>query len=239
MPKNLFLILTLFFFLISININSCAKRQSENQKLEDYHLNSPAKINPHPKLPLAIEPSTQTLPVQTKYGHLSYQEGDISQMTVVASYAQGKNQRFEKLVDETTQALMKLIYAARDEGVWIIPVSGFRTIDDQYKLFEKQTQKLGSKEAASKLSAPPNYSEHHTGYAVDLTDGHFPQNDITYKFAETEAFKWLMNNAKKFGFEMSFPQNNPQGISYEPWHWRFIGSPKAVEIFRNTRGSAL
>lgn len=166
-----------------------------------------------------------------KLGHFPYAEADNNKLVIIASYAQLEYQRFEKLSPEAALALMKLIYAARDEGVWIVPVSGFRNIADQEKLFERQIEKRGSPKAAAKLSAPPGYSEHHTGYAIDLTDGNFPKRDITFDFAQTDAFKWLELHAKEFGFEMSFPKGNLQGVSYEPWHWRFIGSPIASEIF--------
>ena len=154
-------------------------------------------------------------------------------MLIIASYATGEYQRFERLAPDASLALLKLIYTARDDGVWIVPVSGFRNISDQEKLFNAQIQRRGSPEAAAKLSAPPGYSEHHTGYAIDVTDGRFPKQDITYNFATTDAFKWLTIYAKEFGFEMSFPENNSQGVSYEPWHWRFVGSNEAKEIFKN------
>jgi D-alanyl-D-alanine carboxypeptidase len=174
---------------------------------------------------------------QPKLGHFPYPEGDVGKMMIVSSYAQKEYQRFERLAPEAALALMKLIYAARDEGVWIIPVSCFRGITDQEKLFKAQIQRRGSTEAAAKISAPPGYSEHHTGYAVDLADGHLPKKDITYDFAKTNAFQWLKLHAKDFGFEMSFPENNPQGVSYEPWHWRYVGSPEASAIFRSARSS--
>ena len=157
-------------------------------------------------------------------------------MMTIASYATGEYQRFESLAPEAGKALMKMIYAAREEGIWIVPVSGFRTIDFQEKLFQRQIQRQGSPEAAAKLTAPPGYSEHHTGFAVDLTDGNSSyKEDITLAFANTPAFKWLTRRAGEFGFELSFPENNPQGVSYEPWHWRFIGSPHADETFANAR----
>jgi zinc D-Ala-D-Ala carboxypeptidase len=185
-------------------------------------------------LPKSVLPrnTNQVLSRRTKLGHFPFTEGSFSQMMIIASYGPGEYQRFERLAPEVSLALMKLIYAARYDGIWIIPVSGFRSVADQGKLFEAQIQKLGSLEAAAKLSAPPGYSEHHTGYAVDLADGYLPKQDITYSFATTDAFKWLNLHAKEFGFEMSFPENNSQGVSYEPWHWRFIGSPQALEIFK-------
>lgn len=171
---------------------------------------------------------------EPKLGHFPYKEARIEQL-IIGSYAQGENQRFERLAPEAAQAMMKLIYAARDKGIWIVPVSGFRSIADQEKLFQAQIQHRGSPEEAAKVSAPPGYSEHHTGYAIDLADGHFPRDDITYKFAETSAFQWLSLHAEEFGFEMSFLENNAQGVSYEPWHWRFVDSSQASEIFRRSK----
>ncbi len=189
--------------------------------------------------PMVIAPSRQSIPFdasgELRFGHFPYAEGNLEKMPIIGSYAQGKNQRFERLAPETARALMQLIYAARDDGVWIVPVSGFRSVAAQEKLFERQVQRKGSPEAAAKWSAPAGYSEHHTGYAVDLTDGRFPEKDITYQFAETDAFQWLRRNAGKFGFELSFPEKNPQGVSYEPWHWRFVGSPVSQALFQRAR----
>ncbi|MCT7951568.1 M15 family metallopeptidase [Ancylothrix sp. C2] len=194
---------------------------------------------PPPPPPTAIQPPNppETLPPQTepKYGHFPYPEANQNNLIIISSYAQKQYQRFEKMHTEAALALMKMIYAARDEGVWIVPVSGFRTIAYQETLFQAQIQRRGSPEEAAKLSAPAGYSEHHTGYAIDLADGNFPKQDITYEFANTNAFRWLNKHAKEYGFELSFPENNPQGISYEPWHWRFIASPSAAKIFAGAK----
>lgn len=195
-------------------------------------LNSAPSINSHPP----ILPSNQ-IDQKTMYGHFPYAEADRSQLITVASYAQQEYQRFEQLDKETALQLMKMIYAARDVGVWIVAVSGFRDFANQELLFKNQIQKRGSPEEAAKLSAPPGYSEHHTGYAVDLADGSFPKQDITYEFEKSKAYQWLTVHAKEFGFEISFPANNTQGVSYEPWHWRFIGSPRAVEVFAASKNS--
>lgn len=173
------------------------------------------------------------------YGHFSYPQADFNQLITISSYATGEYQRYEYLTPEAGKALMKMVYAARDKGVWIVPVSGFRTITEQEKLFQRQIEKRGSPELAAKFSAPPGYSEHHTGYAIDLADGHFPKRDVTNQFATTKAFQWLTLHAKEFGFELSFPKNNSQGVSYEPWHWRFVGSPQASGIFANAKSSHL
>ncbi|MBO0352190.1 M15 family metallopeptidase [Phormidium pseudopriestleyi FRX01] len=153
----------------------------------------------------------------------------------IASYGEDIYQRFEYLDSDAAKALMKLIYSARNDGVWIVSVSAFRDVERQRLLFENQVERRGSIEAASKISAPPGYSEHHTGLTVDLADGRFPKQDITSQFENTDAFRWLQKNAEKFGFEMSFPAENKQGVMYEPWHWRFVGSENARAIFAKAK----
>ncbi|MCT7989306.1 M15 family metallopeptidase [Laspinema olomoucense] len=168
-------------------------------------------------------------------GHLFYPEANPDRLMMIASYGEDIYQRFEYLDFEAAQALMKLIYSARNDGVWIVSVSAFRDVERQRILFENQIERRGSIEAASKISAPPGYSEHHTGLAVDLADGRFPKQDITSQFENTEAFQWLQKNAQKFGFEMSFPLENQQGVMYEPWHWRFVGSEQARATFAKAK----
>ncbi|MEL6604000.1 MAG: M15 family metallopeptidase [Cyanobacteria bacterium J06614_10] len=167
-----------------------------------------------------------------KYGHKPYDEGETAAMVPVASYAEGESQRVEMLHPDAAKALFDLVAAARVDGVWIVPASGYRTIAQQRTIFNAQIAKTGSPEAAAVVSAPPGYSEHHTGYAVDLADGSLPQNqDISDSFGETEAYRWLLTNAPSHGFELSFPENNPQGISFEPWHWRYVGTDTAQVVF--------
>jgi D-alanyl-D-alanine carboxypeptidase len=176
---------------------------------------------------------------KTKPIHFPYQQALDSQLMIIASYAQGKYQRFESLDIEAGKALMQMIYTARDDGVWIIPVSAFRTYERQKRLYDRQVAKYNSASEAQKRSAPPGHSEHHTGFAVDLTAGEFSQYpdkyDISKEFGNTEAYQWLLQNASRFGFELSFPENNAQGVSYEPWHWRYVGSSRARETFAKAR----
>ena len=124
------------------------------------NLPSPFSTSPHSKLPASPPPPDgfilpQTTPLPTlpnylppnnlattaalnaqKFGHFRYLENNPQQMIFIASYAQGEYQRFESLAPEAGLALMKLIYAARDDGVWLVPVSGFRPIAAQEKLFQ-------------------------------------------------------------------------------------------------------
>lgn len=177
----------------------------------------------------------QPIAIQQKYRHFSYAQAEQNELMIVSSYATGKDKRFEFMNLEAGKALMQMIYAAREEGIWIIPVSGFRTFEQQQQLFQNQIKRLGSPEEAAKVSAPAGYSEHHTGFAIDLTDGRFPKQDIKFQFETTDAYRWLTRRAKEFGFEISFKQNNSQGVSFEPWHWRYVGAPDAAAIFIQAR----
>lgn len=178
---------------------------------------------------------TTTPNISSKLGHFNYLEADKEDLVTIASYAQGKYQRYEQLHKDAALALMRMIYAARDNGVWIVPVSGYRDVEKQRNLFQAQIRRKGSEKEAAKSSAPPGYSEHHTGYTIDLTDGRLVNRDITSDFASTDAYRWLVDNAHRFGFELSFPKNNSQDVNYEPWHWRYIGSPEARKTFANAK----
>ena len=63
-------------------------------------------------------------------------------------------------------------------------------------------------------------------------------NDTEERFKNTKASKWLNEHAQEYGFELSFPENNAQGLGYEPWHWRYIGkNGENIEIFRSARNN--
>ncbi|MDY6940399.1 MAG: M15 family metallopeptidase [Cyanobacteriota bacterium] len=126
--------------------------------------------------------------------------------------------------------------AARDAGIFLAPISGFRTLEDQEFLFfeVKAERRQGASERAE-VSAPPGYSEHHTGYAIDIGDGNVPATHLSPDFENTEAFRWLEENAPYYSFELSFGPGNPQGVAYEPWHWRFVGDRDSLETFYKAR----
>ena len=156
-------------------------------------------------------------------------EAAENELVVVGRYRQ--TSREVRLRADAAAALQDLMTQARADGVAIIPISGFRTIAYQESLFQKAAAKYGSEDAAVRWVACPGNSEHHTGLAVDLGDGNEPACDVEPPFEETRASHWLQANAARFGFELSYPRNNPRGVHYEPWHWRFVGTPEAKQVF--------
>ncbi len=179
------------------------------------------------------QPLKSPAKVETYLGHFPYSENKQQNLVKVADFY-GR----EEFLDKTAaNAFNRMKSDAKTSGVELTIISGFRPIAQQEKFFLKQINKRGSKEAAARFSAPPGYSEHHTGYALDIGEGENIDTYIKSEFEYSEAYRWLVKNAHKYGFELSFPKNNPQGVSYEPWHWRFVGSQKAQDIFRMARTS--
>ncbi len=183
-----------------------------------------------PGVPAQTVARNNPLP-QSRYGHLPYAENSSGRLVSVGTYGSGTNRRTEFLDKEAAATFAKMKADAEVEGVTLVAISGFRSVVDQEKLFARQIQRQGSEAAAARLSAPPGYSEHHTGFALDIGDGAQPKTDVKFEFENTKAYRWLQTNGRRYGVELSFPLNNTQGVSFEPWHWRFTNSPYAAAIF--------
>ena len=125
--------------------------------------------------------------------------------------------RMQRLTAGTAASWQEMQAAARDAGITILIVSGFRSIEYQASLIRKKLNSGQSLGEILAVNAAPGFSEHHTGLAVDIaTPGSRP---LTEEFESSAAFAWLKENAGKYGFSMSYPRDNPQGFIYEPWHW--------------------
>ena len=170
-----------------------------------------------------------------KPSHLPYAEADLARLQPVGTFTRGNFKRTESLDIEAANAFILMVETAGTQGIRLMPISGFRTVAEQADLFAQQTERYGSEDAAAQLSAPAQFSEHHTGYAVDIGDSDRPETDLDATFADTAAYQWLLDNAYIFGFEQSFPPDNLQGLSFEPWHWRFVQSQRAAQIFSTAR----
>ncbi|MBE9043882.1 D-alanyl-D-alanine carboxypeptidase family protein [Pleurocapsales cyanobacterium LEGE 10410] len=159
-------------------------------------------------------------------GHLPYEIAPQSELEAIT--AEGNL----KMRSAAAKKFRQMQADARADGIQLIPISAFRTTEAQEQLFfgiKEQLEQDAAKRA--EVSAPPGYSEHHTGYAIDIGDGDAPATHLEVEFAETAAFRWLEQNALRYSFELSFPPNNKQGVSYEPWHWRFVGDRHSLETF--------
>ncbi len=166
-------------------------------------------------------------------GHFAYAEVAAAELVAVGPYRQ--TTRVVQLRRDAAAALARLMTAATGAGLDLVPISGFRSVEYQAKLWSKAIEKRGSEGEAARWVAPPGYSEHHTGLAVDLGEGPEPESDVEPSFGQTASYRWLAEHAHRFGFEMSFPAQNPQGVGCEPWHWRFAGTEDTAAIFARAR----
>ena len=125
--------------------------------------------------------------------------------------------RMQRLTPETAAKWREMMSVARDDGIGLLIVSGFRSIDYQARLIRKKINAGQRLSDILKVNAAPGFSEHHTGRAIDIAaPGCRP---LTEEFESTAAFEWLQNNAQDFGFSMTYPRDNSHGFVYEPWHW--------------------
>lgn len=201
-----------------------------------FFLTAPKKNVENQQTPVVSAPTPATTPTvespekDSVLGHLAYPIAPESELVPIT--ADGRI-RLRKAAAERFTAMSQ---AARSSGVILSAISGFRTVQQQEQLFFSigaQRNQTPAERAA--VSAPPGHSEHHTGYAVDIGDGKVPATNLQTNFEKTQAYKWLEANAARFGFELSFPPDNPQGVSYEPWHWRFVGDRHSLEMFYKSK----
>lgn len=170
--------------------------------------------------------TTDELTSDDLLGHLPFEEAEQDDLKKVTADGQ------IKLQPTAAEAFLKMSDAARAKGVYLVPISGFRTLEDQeYLFFGIKAQRGQNATKRAEVSAPPGYSEHHTGYAIDIGDRDQPSTHLSVSFEQTKAFKWLAENAAFYSFELSFPEGNSQGVSYEPWHWRYVGDRDSLETF--------
>lgn len=133
--------------------------------------------------------------------------------------------RPESVHEKVWPHLRDMLSAAHAQDVKLYVYSAYRSFEEQANLKAAYTVTYG--EGANQFSADQGYSEHQLGTTVDLiTTG----IDGTLEgFGETGAYVWLQNNAHRFGFILSYPQNNGYYI-YEPWHWRYVGTELATYL---------
>jgi D-alanyl-D-alanine carboxypeptidase len=124
-----------------------------------------------------------------------------------------------RLTPGAARAWRAMQSAARDHGVTLILLSGFRSVRRQAAIIRRKLRRGQRLADILKSVAAPGCSEHHTGCALDLGDGAAPPLDEG--FAQTKAFRWLVRHGSRFGYRLSYPRRNPQGFVFEPWHWRW------------------
>ena len=182
-------------------------------------------------------------------GHLPYEEARAEDLVPApAGFAIGGKCQLRREVVADLERMLAAANANPELRGAVRAVSCHRSIARQGQVFCGQIgPRKRSRDAADRARwvGPPGYSEHATGYALDF--GTRPSRgcrDVDPCFARTAVGRWLLVHAPDFGFELSFPAGNAQGVSYEPWHWRWVGvwsfapgAAAARTIFTRARSS--
>lgn len=127
--------------------------------------------------------------------------------------------------------LENMLKAATADSMPILVLSAYRSFGTQAALKTGYKVTYGTT-AANKFSADQGYSEHQLGSTVDFTT--LAGGEILNGFDKTDSFKWLTQNAHKFGFVLSYPKGN-KFYQYEPWHWRFVGVELATKMHQENK----
>ena len=112
----------------------------------------------------------------------------------------------------------------------VIISCGFRDIDYQRRLYEREIANLG--EEGKKWVAKPGYSEHQTGYTFDLS---LLKNGLVEKFDGNGQYNWINENCKYYGYILRYPADKTDitMIYNEEWHFRYVGIPHSIYITEN------
>ena len=135
-------------------------------------------------------------------------------------------------------AFLEMQKAAAADRVTVWMQSGYRSVKYQTGLYERKTKyytdrgydTATAKEMAAAVVNPPGYSEHNCGLAADLNS---PEHTgLDEGFENTTAFRWLCEHAVEYGFILRYPKGaeDKTEITYEPWHWRYVGRENAAKI---------
>ena len=129
--------------------------------------------------------------------------------------------------------LTAMAKAARAAGARLAVQSAYRSYSTQVGVFNSWARQLGYAQAIIG-SARPGHSEHQLGTVIDFKSygGGAPWSLGGYDWATTKAGRWMMSNAWKYGFVLSYPKNMASQVcyGYEPWHYRYYGRAIAAAI---------
>ena len=116
--------------------------------------------------------------------------------------------------EDARKSFTLMVNDANKDGVILRSVSDYRSFEQQSKLEDVEDVKF----------VKAGTSEHQTGLAYDLIGEDYT---LKYKldFSKSKEYKWLMDNAYKYGFVLRYPEGKKDitGLSFAPWHFRYVG----------------
>ncbi len=156
-----------------------------------------------------------------------YVPANLSQINPDNLYDESQDQYIHTQV---LPLLENMIRDAAQEDITLYVRSAYRSFGTQTAL--KNGYKVTYGEGANTFSADQGFSEHQLGTTADFTTT--GMNGALDGFDNTKAYSWLLDNAHKYGFTLSYPKGNAYYV-FEPWHWRFVGKDLATFLFEEKK----
>ncbi len=195
----------------------------------------PAEPEEDPQTPAQeTEPASEEGPAQTQTGDdwkliLVNAEHPVPEDYSVTL----KELRNDQWVDERIYPeLQQMFDDARAEGIYPLINESYRSAERQQEILDNyiaayEAEGLSTEEAqqrALEVVAKPGTSEHQLGLALDII--------VEYEEDSTVTWQWLKENCWRYGFILRYPEDKTEitGISYEPWHFRYVGAEAAQQI---------
>ena len=171
--------------------------------------------------------SKNELMLTNKFYSLDNTYNSDNMVKVSNQYSYGDNQM---VTQATFDAFLSMFNDAKKEDLTLIINSSFRSYEDQEEIYNFYKDTRGESEA-NKIAAKAGFSEHQTGMAIDIQT----YGSSAKTFEEFDEFKWLQNNAHKYGFILRYPKDKEYltGYEYESWHYRYVGVDVATYIYEN------
>ncbi|MDQ5928021.1 MAG: zinc D-Ala-D-Ala carboxypeptidase [Patescibacteria group bacterium] len=144
-------------------------------------------------------------------------------------YPEDKELSINKRVAPFLEGLLR---KAKEDKVDLRVASAYRSFDEQSTLKSGYSVTYGAG-SANAFSADQGYSEHQLGTTVDFTT--VATKGALDGFNSTASYTWLLANAYKYGFVLSYPEGNAYYV-FEPWHWRFVGKDLAEDLRKKKIG---
>ena len=164
-----------------------------------------------------------------KYYYLDENYVPENLVSIPTTYAWG-TYGSQQVTKVTYDAFLNMWKASHENGFYLMVSSSYRTYQKQQSVYDEY-KKIQGIDYADSIAARPGFSEHQTGYCLDIFEKGFTQKT----FQDSESYHWLQENAYKYGFIERYPidKKDITGYSFESWHYRYVGVEVATYIHDN------
>lgn len=203
--------------------------QSEQKRDENFRNEIDKVLNDLTRLNKIVTTDKELLRKYSKVYFLNEHYSPLSLVEIDKEFVSKTSNNF-KIHRSVSSYLFGLLQEAKNASLSLQVQSAYRSFEDQMRLKSGNTVIYGT--GANKFSADQGYSEHQLGTTVDFTTGNTAGK--LSGFDNTAEYTWLLNNAHRYGFVLSYPKGNEYYI-FEPWHWRFVGVRLASRLYEEKK----